>query len=69
MLVSPIFGVLALGGHDCLDSEFLVLPPTQTPVDLESGLEFGFKGDTNSVSGRAEKHKCAVPEEQLIYYE
>lgn len=32
------------------------------------GLEFGFKGDTNRVSGRAKKDKPAVPGEQLIYF-
>lgn len=32
------------------------------------GLEFGFKGDTNRVSGRAKKDKPTVPGEQLIYF-
>jgi hypothetical protein len=58
MLVSPICGVLALGDHDCFCSEFRALAPeSKIRQTTAFRAEFGFKEDTNRISGRAEKDK------------
>ena len=62
MLVSPICGVLALGGHECFCSEIRALAPEPEIRQTTSfRVEFGFKEDTNRVSRRAGKDKRAVP--------
>jgi len=58
MLVSPICGVLALANHDCFCSEFSALAPESQIRQITAfRAEFGFKEDTNRVSGRAKKDK------------
>ena len=60
MLVSPIFGVMTLGGHDCFCSEFLGKEPeTREPPQSDARIEFGFKEVKNRVAGHAEKNKPA----------
>ena len=62
MLVSPVSGVLALGGHECFCSEFRALAPEpELRQTTAFRVEFGFKEDTNRVSRRAGKDKRAVP--------
>jgi hypothetical protein len=61
MLVSPICGVLALDNHDCFCSEFWALAPEPMIRQTKAfRVEFGFKEDTNRVSGRAKKDKRTV---------
>jgi hypothetical protein len=58
MLVSPIFGLLTLGGHDCFCPEFWALnPEPKLPQTTVLPVEFGLKEDTNRVAGCAEKDK------------
>jgi hypothetical protein len=69
MLLSPIFGVQALGGHDFFYSKFWALGPEPKPRHrMAVRVEFGFKEVPNRVSGRARKDKGSVPREQLIYF-
>jgi hypothetical protein len=68
MLVSPIFEVLAIDRHDCLFRILELTPESKLQVDLAFGLEFGFKGDSIRVSGRAKKDKSTVLGEQLISF-
>jgi hypothetical protein len=60
MLVSPIFGLLTLGGHNCFCPAFWVLyPEPKLPQTTALRAEFGFKEDSNRVTGRAGKDKRA----------
>ena len=60
MLVSPIFGLLALSGHDCFCPEFWALyPEPKLPQTTALRAEFGFKEDTNRVAGSTRKDKRA----------
>jgi len=62
MLVSPICGVVALGGHECFFSEIRALAPEPEMRQTTSlRVEFGFKEDPNRVSRRTGKDKHAVP--------
>jgi len=63
MLVSPICGVLALGGHECFCSEIRALAPEPEMRQTTAlRVEFGFKEDTNRISRRGGKDKHAVPD-------
>jgi len=58
MLVSPICGVLVLGDHDCFCSEFWALAPESNISQTTAfRAQFGFKEDTNRISGRSKKDK------------
>ncbi len=60
MLVSPIRGVVALGGHECFCSEIRALAPEPEMRQTTAlRVEFGFKEDTNRVSRREGKDKRA----------
>jgi hypothetical protein len=60
MFVSPIFGLLTLGDHDCFCPEFWALnPKPKLPPTTALRVEFGLKEDTNRVAGCAEKDKRA----------
>jgi hypothetical protein len=51
-----------LGGHDYFFSEFWALAPERKRRQTRAlHVEFGWKEDTNRVSGRARKDKSTVP--------
>jgi hypothetical protein len=51
-----------MGGHDYFCSEFWALAPEPKRRQTRAlRVEFGFKEDTNRVSGHARKDKGAVP--------
>jgi hypothetical protein len=50
-----------LGGHDYFFSEFWALAPEPKHRQTTAlQVEFGWKEDTNRVSGHARKDKCTV---------
>src|SRR5712692_6331677 len=69
MSLSPIFGLLAVGGHDCFCTEFRALAPEpEIRQTTTFRVGFGVKEDSNRVSRRTRKGKSAVPKPQLFYF-